>query len=375
MTDDGIQKALEQDARLVEERIPIDMTRQKANKVAESLKQFIKERDWSQAKVARMIDVGSTRLSQFINGKYVGDLDEITNRVVSLINSVTRSERRVRNKPFIETTIAKRIGTLITQTEAFSDDEGKIGLIVGDGGHGKSHCLRQYANANRNTVYVELDDAMTSTLMFSAIAKELKIDESGSLAGVTRRLIENLQNRHIIVMLDEASSLGVRRLNQLRQIIVVKARCPLILAGNRHLLSTVMQSTAKRGFESLDQFTSRLMSILDLDSRASDKDGGLYTLDDIRKLYEYGGIRLARDAIATLRRICMSPRSGRLRTCGHIVAALHISPPVIAKGLIDAGLIIAAIDRLDLPVKVYLPVAVGESGREETTEAAEKRVG
>ena len=360
---------------MVEERIPIDMTRQKASKVAESLKQFLQEREWSQAKVARMIDFSPTAVNQFINSKYKGSLEEITNRVVSLINSVTRSERRVRNKPFIETTVAKRIGTLITQTEAFSDDEGKIGLIVGDGGHGKSHCLRQYAQANKNTVYVELDDAMTSTLMFAAIAKELKIDESGSLAAVTRRLIENLQNRHIIVMLDEASSLGVRRLNQLRQIIVVKARCPLILAGNRHLLSTVMQSTAKRGFESLDQFTSRLMSILDLDSRASDKDGGLYSVEDVRKLYEYGGIRLTKDAISTLQRICMSPRSGRLRTCSHVIAALHISQMVIEKCVIDSALIIKAIEELDLPVKVYLPIAIGEPGEEEAAEAAEKRAG
>jgi len=365
MTDKSIQKALEQDAQRISERIPIDMTKQKAKQVASSLQAFIEDHNFSQAKIATSIDVSSSVISQFLAGKYKGNLEDLINKIVHLINSVTRREKRVRNKPYIETTVARRIATLITQTEAFSDDEGKIGLVVGDGGHGKSHCLRQYAEANKNTIYVELDDAMTSTLMFADIAKKLGIDSSGSLAIVTRRLIDNLQNRHIIIMLDEASSLSVKQLNQLRQIIVVKGRCPLVLAGNRHLLKTVMQPPTRRGFESLDQFTSRLMCILDLDSLASNKNGGLYTVDDIRKLYEFGGIRLTKDAIGTLRRISRTEMSGRLRTCSHIIAALHTVSVVDEAGSIDANLILAAIEQLDLPVKVRLPLATKDTAEED----------
>jgi len=377
--DDEIQQGLASDARLISERIPMDLTKQKAAEVADSLKQFMAERNLTQAKIASMLDIGETKLNQILNGKYpsLKGINEFANKAVNLINSVTRRERRVRNKPYIETTVAKAIGTLITQTEAFMDDEGKIGLIVGDAGHGKSHCMRQYADANKNTIYVELDDAMTSTLMFAEIAESLGIDSSGSLAGITRGLIEHLQNRHIIVMLDEASGLSVAQLNQLRQIIVVKARCPLILAGNRHLLKTVMQPTTRRGFESLDQFTSRLMCILDLDRLAGQKDGGgLYTVEDIRKLYEYGGIRLTADAIKTLRMICRTEWSGRLRTCSHIIAALHISPLVERNKQIDSELILAAIERLDLPVKVRLPLYIREAAEGEPGESqAEAKAG
>ena len=374
MTDDGIQKGLEQDARLVSERIPMDLTRKKAKQVAETLQEFMAERKLTQAKVAAMLDIGKAKLSQILTNHYTAKkgLEEFVNKATNLINSMTRRERRVRNKPYIETTVAKKIGTLITQTEAFSDDEGKIGLVIGDGGHGKSHCMRQYAEANKNTIYVELDDAMTSTLMFAEIAMKLGIDSSGSLASVTRRLIEGLQNRLIIVMLDEASGLSVKQLNQLRQIIVVKARCPLILAGNRHLLKTVMQPTARRGFESLDQFTSRLMCILDLDRLASRKDGGLYTVEDIRKLYEYGGIRLTADAISTLRNICRTEWSGRLRTCSHIIAALHISTVTEEADEIDADLIVAAIKQLDLPVRARLPIYTKDAVDEQEDEAKAK---
>jgi DNA transposition AAA+ family ATPase len=375
MNERGIQKTLEQDARLIKERILMAAHHEKIQAVAADLKAFLNVHNWTQAAVAAKLGISTAVINQFLQGKYKGSHDELINKIVNLLNSLARKERQVKNKAFIETTVAKKIHTLITQTEAFSDDEGKIGLIIGDGGHGKSHCLREYARANRNTVYVELDDAMNPTTMFNEIAEKLGVLENGSLAVITRRLIEHLQNRHIIVILDEAAGLRVKQLNQLRQIIVVKCRCPLILAGNCDLLKTIMQPTTRRGHESLDQFTSRLMYILNLDEAASNKDSGLYTPEDVRKLYEYGGIRLTSDAIKTLRKICKTPRSGRLRTCSHLIAALHTANIVNKTGQIDSECIIAAIEELDLPVRTRLPLATKDIEEVEEEQKAIAKAG
>jgi len=372
MINNEIQKGLEADARRVKERILMGAMAERARQVAADLAAFIEEHKWSQTKVANKLGVSTAVINQFLQNKYKGSLDEIINKAVNLINSVGRRERRPCNTAYIDTSVAKMIGTVITQTESFSDEEGKIGIIIGDSGHGKSRCLRQYAEANKNTVYVELDDAMTSTQMFAEIADKLGVYSAGSLAIITRKLIDYLQNRHIIIMLDEASGLKVRQLNQLRQVIVTKARCPLILAGNRDLYKTIMQLTNLKGHESLDQFTSRLMYILNLDTKASDKDGGLYTVEDVRKLYEYGGIRLASDAISALRRICKTPRSGRLRTCALVVSALHTAGVVADKGEITAQLIIMAIEQLDLPVRARLPLTIHEEIIEEEKQAVAK---
>jgi len=345
---------------------------EKVQAVAADLKIFLEEHNWTQAGVAAKLGVSTAVINQFLQGKYKGKTDELINKISNLLDSIARKERRVKNKPFIETSVAKKIHTLITQTEAFSDDEGKIGLIIGDGGHGKSHCLRQYAKVNRNTVYVELDDAMNPTTMFNAIADKLGVYTNGSLAVITRRLIEHLQNRHIIIILDEASGLRVKQLNQLRQIIVVKCRCPLILSGNSDLLKTIMQPTTRRGYESLDQFTSRLMCILNLDEIATNRDGGLYTVSDVRRLYEYGGIRLTTDAVKTLRKICKTAKSGRLRTCSHLIAALHTAGVVNKIGQIDSELILAAIEDLDLPIKTRLPVHLPDIDDEQNAEILAK---
>lgn len=372
MTDDSIQRALEQDAQVITERMPTDMTKVEAQRKAQKLKAFIADRkDLSQAKVAKLLGVSSTLLNQFLNNKYKGDLEGIVNKAVNFMNSMTRRESRVKNKPFIETSIAKKIGNLITQTDKFTDDEGKIGIIVGDGGHGKSHCLRYYAEANKNTIYVELDRGMNTTMIFAEIAKKIGgIDASGSLSKVTRRLIDAIQNRRTIIMLDEASWLNVNQLDLLRQIIVIKSRCPLILAGNQDLLKTIHQPTTRRGYESLDQFTSRLMRVLNLDNESSNKNGGLYTAEDLRKLYEFGGIRLTVDGVDTFKRICRTPRSGRLRTCSHVIAALLVSKPYFEAQQnqqslkVGRDLIIAAIQQLDLPVQVRLPIATFDMDEE-----------
>jgi len=367
-----ILKSIEQDAQVKQERMPMQINQTEAAQVSAKLSEFLKEREIHQIKFARMIGVGTAQLNQFLKNKYKGKLDTIINKVLNMMESMGRKERRVKGVEHVQTSVAKGIAALITRTEAFSDEEGKIGLLIGDGGHGKSHCLRQYAQANKNTIYVELDSAMTSTTMFAEIAKALNIDSSGTLGNVTRRLIESLLPRRSILMLDEASWLSVHQLDQLRQIISIKSKCPMILAGNKDLFDTVMQNNSRRGYESLDQFTSRLSYILNLDEKGSSKDGGLYTVEDIRKLYEYGGIRLTGDAVNTLRKICRSPRSGRLRTCTNIILALHISPQIIASGVIDSVAIVSAIEQLGLPVNVWLPVGFENVNEEQEEQAVAK---
>lgn len=352
-----IRKGLETDARCITERIPMSYDHSEVKRIINRLKKFLADHGISQAELARSLGLNNSRLNQFMHGKYKGDIESIVNRAVNYIDSVERKQRAGYKPAFVDTTVAKAIGTLITQTENLSEQEGKIGLVIGDGGHGKSLCLRQFAKANQNTFYIELDDTMSSTSMFAAIAKAANIDPYGSISTITSRIINTLELRHAIILIDEASGLNVKKLNQIRQVLAVKSRCPVVLAGNCDLLKTVMQSKTRRGYESLDQFTSRLSYILNLDEISSRKGGGLYTESDVRKLYEYGGIKLTSDAVKLLKRICSTGRSGRLRTCSNIIAALHTSRVVGEKGRIDAALITAAIEQLNLPVKIWLPVA------------------
>jgi DNA transposition AAA+ family ATPase len=352
-----ILSGLQSDAMLRAVQVPDKPTQRDLDRVRESLRAYKANNGLSWSKIAVRVGLSRSTMSEFLGGRYKGNVRKVAVKIAGLLNSAERKGRRTKYAGYVETTVAKWIGMLVTQAEAFSAQEGKIGLIIGDGGHGKSLCLREYVEANKNAVYIELDDTMTSAGLFREIAAGIKIPASGSLATLTRRLILNLKSRHTIIILDEASGLSVKQLNQLRQIVAVKSRCPLILAGNGQLLQTMMQPATQRGHESLDQVRSRLMGVLNLDMIASDGDGGLYTAKEIRWLYEFGGISLTDDAVKMLQDICRTPQAGRLRTCSHIIAALRTSSVVEQRGCIDAALIRRAIEQLRLPIAAWLPVA------------------
>lgn len=361
-----IEKGLEREAQQIQQRVPENVTPDQAREIAEALKGFMAKHDLNQSRVAKALGCSPSIIGGFLAGTYKGNLQKLSNKIVNYINAVTRRDSK--RRPFVRTAVARRIGALITQADAFSTEEGKIALIIGDSGHGKSCCLKQYSEANKNTIYIQLDQAMRSSLIFSEIARAIGVETFGWLSKISRSVIRKLQARHVIIIIDEASSLTVPQLDLLRQIVTVKAHCPLVLAGNSDLLKTVMQPTVKRGYAALDQFRSRLMAVLNLDEIADDEGDGLYSAEDIRRLYEYGGIRLLNSAVSTIKRICMTPGTGRLRTCSHIITALHTSNVVADKGYIDGALIIAAIERLDLPVRDLLPVVTMDADAGEDTE-------
>ncbi len=356
-------KSLDRAARVVHYRVPESITDESVEKIRSQLSEFMSERDISQARLAGSIGVSSTMISQFLRGKYSGDIEGLISKLVGFMESTVQRESRSAPK-FVETSIARKIYSVIRHTDAMSGgNEAKISLIIGDAGHGKSECLREYARTHSRCVYIVLDSTMNKIAIFNEIAKGV-----GSVLSVlkttTANIIEKLNREPKILILDEASSLTVKQLDHLRQVITVRGRCPLILSGNKELCGTIQQNRVKHGCESLEQFMSRVLVQLDLDALADDGDGGLYTEDDIKQLYTYGGVKLTGDAVDLLCRISKSSHSGRLRTCRTIIDALHLSP-VIQKGcFIDSIVILLALEQLELPVRSRLPVGLIEEFRE-----------
>jgi len=325
--------------------------------IIESLKKAMADHGLSQVDVARMIgyNTGSI-ISQFLKGAYNGDLPGLAKKLVNLMNSLDQKERHTQNAGFVETAVATKIFNLIKHTEGFSTKEGKVGLVIGDSGHGKSESLRAYAQTHPNSRYIELTDGVSASTLLGDIAEAVAGTRGRTLTANKEIVAATLKLRNFVLMLDEASGLTVSHLNLLRQVINIKGRTPLILAGNADLLRTVMQKSVRHGHESLDQFRSRLMQVVNLDELAGSKDGGLYTEKEIRKLYEHKGVRLATSGVKALQRITHTPHSGRLHTCSHIIEVLYTAPEAIDRGQIDASLIVDAINTLNLPISVFLPM-------------------
>ncbi|HQG06735.1 MAG TPA: AAA family ATPase [Anaerohalosphaeraceae bacterium] len=369
-------QALECEARKILVGMPNMDSKDEVKHFCNKVIAFCEQYAITRGELAAAIGISLPALSQFMLGKYEGDNRKIAARLVDYMNRSAKKAQRKKEKEFIETTVAKAIFGCIKQTESFSQPgEGRIAVIIGDAGHGKSVCLRQYAAVHPSAVYAKLNDTMTSTAMFAAIAAAMDLDSSGGLKSLTNLIAAHLAKRERTLLLDECSGLDVTKLNQLRQIIIEQGST-LILAGNNQLLKTISSDAARKGNEALDQFRSRMLAVLDLDAAAGaggrDGQGGLYSEEDIRRLYNYG-IKIDKGGISLLRRICCTPQTGRLRTVSIIISAVNNSKQAKSGEIenITAAVIEGAIRSLGLPVLDRLPLWT-QPLQEEAEDAAVK---
>ncbi len=357
-----LKKGLSLEQNLILERIPKVFTEENTAKAIANIRSFMKDHSFTNKQLADRCGFSQTTVSQLINGKYPGDTPKALTTIIKFMNAHCRNKLHHNEMPeYVETSVAREIGALITNTTSFSQSEGKIGLVIGDGGHGKTHCLQAWCKVNPHNYYIRLHSCMTNKDIMVAIAKTVGSDYSGSIAYIIDKLAAELADRFAVIIIDEASNLKVKTLDLLRQAICLECGCPMILSGNAALIKTIHKDSARSGYESIDQFNSRVMRTLNLDLAAStstDPNTGLYTEKDIIDLYQYQGIGLAKDAVDTLRKICQTPHSGRLRVCADIIKALHTSPDIYKAQLITGQNIITAIRMLQLPFADRLPVTV-----------------
>ncbi|HOQ06028.1 MAG TPA: AAA family ATPase, partial [Anaerohalosphaeraceae bacterium] len=255
-------ETLEQEARKVLVGMPNMESKDEVRHFCNKVIAFCDQYGITRGELAASIGVSLAALSQFLLGKYEGDSKKIAARLVDYMNRTAKRAERKKESPYVETTIAKAIFAVIKQAESFTQPgEGRIAVIIGDAGHGKSICLRQYAAVHPAAIYVKLDDTMTSVAMFAAIAAAMDLDSYGGMKTLTSRIREHLLKRERTLLLDECSGLTVAKLNQLRQIIGENGST-LILAGNNQLLKTIQSDAARKGNETLDQFRSRGIPVL-----------------------------------------------------------------------------------------------------------------
>jgi len=86
-------------------------------------------------------------------------------------------------------------------------------------------------------------------------------------------------------------------------------------------------------------------------------------------LYEYGGVRLESGAARALKQMCRTRRTGRLRTCSLIVTALHATSRIEKSRQITVKDIIDMIVKLDLPVRVHIPLNTDQAFEDEKDES------
>lgn len=210
--------------------------------VREACRAYMDAHGLSIATAAREMGRGCSQatLSQWLSGRYAGDMDAVTERVQRWIETRASLARHDLSGAGLDRHVDIEVTGRVRAALRYAHAESDIVCVIGPSGTGKTTALRRYAETHSGATYIEMSPAVrTLALMLSRVAAAAGAGDMHRSAGAAETaIIERLQDRNALLIIDESHHLAPGFLDELRCIRDM-ARCGLVLAGQRRLSSTL----------------------------------------------------------------------------------------------------------------------------------------
>lgn len=216
------------------------------------VKQLIEDKGLTQTQVAKECGFSSGALSSFLKGTYKGDNDKLEEALQKWLDGQSQQTAVFVSAPdFVETPTASKIFADLDFVKMF----GKMGVVYGASGVGKTQAARQYTKQNNNVWMITARPSIcTINEVLYEMALELGISDAPKRAGKLSRMLKTkLAGTKGLMIIDEADHLPLKVLEELR-ILQEDSEVGFMLIGNDKVY-TQMQG----GFNQRHQF-ARLWS-------------------------------------------------------------------------------------------------------------------
>lgn len=208
------------------------------------IKNYTDKTGKKQAQVAQELGISSGGLSAFLSGTYKTP-HTIISRIENLADISTQKKVAPTPPEFRETSISRMVGQAIK----YSHLQGKISVVYGDAGIGKTEAYRNYLKNNTLAIGI----TMSPTYASITGVNELIADQMGVRERVARKqtaeIVNKLRGSGRVLIIDEAQHLTVRALNHLR-CISDESGVGICFIGNDEVY-TKMKGTGKADFAQL----------------------------------------------------------------------------------------------------------------------------
>ena len=227
----------------------------------ELLKDYMQETGISQNKVAPQIGISPAVVSQYLQGKYTGNVENVDKAVSQLVERHRSKAKDVKTQ-FILTPTAKRIVEICGLAHAMSD----IYIVIGEAGLGKTMALKHYTQSNENVLMLEVDPTFSAKVLLTELCNKLGITAGRNNHAMMTAVIEKLKGSERLLIVDEAELLSLRPLEILRR-IHDKAGIGIVLAGMPRLRANLRGAKGE-----YKQLYSRIGLALDIKNRLPEAD-------------------------------------------------------------------------------------------------------
>lgn len=208
------------------------------------IKNYIEKAGKKQAQVAQELGISAGALSAFLSGSYKTPHTIIT-KIENLADINIQKKVAPREPGFKETSISR----MVSQAIRYSHLQGKISVVYGDAGIGKTVAFKNYLMTNTLAIGITISPTYASiTGVNELIADQLGVRERVARKQ-TAEIVNKLRNSGRVLIIDEAQHLTVRALNHLR-CISDESGVGICFIGNDEVY-TKMKGTGKADFAQL----------------------------------------------------------------------------------------------------------------------------
>ncbi len=218
-----------------------------------NIKAYMEKEKLSQAKLAPMIGISATALSQWINSKYErGNIEEVESKIdefLRLEREKELAEIEKRNNQYrtlggyIPTSVSEDVYKLIQ----FCHFEKGMVVAHGDAGIGKTKGAEKYYKENpSSTIYIQATPS-SGTLgnILKLLARSLKINERLGKLDLILSIRERLEGSNKVIIIDEAQHLKLGALEEIRTLsdpndITGTSGTGIVLIGNTEVYSKML---------------------------------------------------------------------------------------------------------------------------------------
>lgn len=270
-----------------------------------------RDRNYSQARIAREVGISATTLSQWMSGTYAGDNEGVEAKIGRWYDKLQTSRATASAMPtapeFVETPSAARVLAALRYAQVAGD----IAVIYGGAGMSKTTSIREYARRAPNVWHATMTPASAGVVTcLEEIAEAVSAaGAAGGAARLHRAICRRVADTGGLLVIDEAQHLSVAALDQIRSIHDATG-VGIALVGNEAVYARM---TGGNRAAYLDRLFSRIGKKVRLIRP---------TAEDVRALIACWGIDDAK-CMATLQDIASKPGALRGLTKTLRLASMH----------------------------------------------------
>lgn len=237
----------------------------------QALADFMEQSRKSQRQLSKETGLSTSVISQFLNGTYTGDNEEVAKTIDRYLTVGKERLNSVSDVQFVEDLYNTR-EVLFACNYAHRNND--ITLVSGDAGAGKTTALRYYAENNTGVIFVTANACITTaTAILSLICRQIGKQVPTRRAALMNALVEQLTGTNRLIIIDEADHLSLDALQAVRNLNDT-AHCGIVLSGNDKIYRQML--SPRRGYE-FEQIRTRII--------VRKKVFNEYTVEEMRAMF------------------------------------------------------------------------------------------